>query len=84
MRKYIAGFILGVGLVLGVVSCAPSAEAIDPNHGNNNPGMYRDTWHKMPDGRTVYCLYIEGQLGGYSSGKTPSFECDFASAKVHP
>lgn len=50
---------------------------------SDNGGMYKDTWHKMPDGRTVYCLYIEGNIGGYSSGKTPAFECDFAGATVH-
>lgn len=82
MRKYIAGFILGVGLVLGVVACVPSAEA--DGQGPSGGGMYQDTWHKMPDGRTVYCLYIQGDIGGYSNGKTPAFECDFANATVHP
>lgn len=58
-------------------------QAAESDSGNNNGGMYRDTWHKMPDGRTVYCLYIEGRVGGYSSGNTPAFECDFAGAIVH-
>lgn len=66
--------------VIFMVGCtAPQPAESDSSNG----AMYQDTWHKMPDGRTVYCLYIEGNIGGYSRGKTPSFECDFAGATVH-
>lgn len=81
MRKYLGGFLVGVVMVLGVVSCTPSATADDPNHGNNNPGMYRNTWHKMPDGRTVYCMFYEKYDTGYAAGPV-AFECDFDHAFV--
>jgi hypothetical protein len=77
--RYGIGAIIGAALVAGLWACSAPAEA----EGSGNGGMYKDTWHKMPDGRTVYCLYIEGHLGGYSSGNTPAFECDFAGATVH-
>jgi hypothetical protein len=84
MRRYIVGAVLGALLVLGVVACTSGAQAGDGQPGTSNGGLYRDTYHKMPDGRTVYCLYIEGHVGGYSSGNTPAFECDFDHAVVHP
>lgn len=78
MKTFLLALATLIFTAIIVVGCAaPQAAESD------NGGMYQDTWHKMPDGRTVYCLYIEGRIGGYSNGKTPSFECDFAGAAVH-
>lgn len=78
MKAFLAAMATLIFTAIIVVGCsAPQSAESDSG------GMYKDTWHKMPDGRTVYCLYIEGSIGGYSNGKTPAFECDFAGATVH-
>ena len=65
--------------VVFMVGCTAPQPA-ESNSGNE--GMYKDTWHKMPDGRTVYCMYLEQYSTGYAAGPI-SFECDFAGATVH-
>ena len=76
-------FLTAVGTLIFTVVFMVGCTAPQPAESTGNEGMYQDTWHKMPDGRTVYCLYIQGNIGGYSNGKTPAFECDFAGATVH-
>jgi hypothetical protein len=69
---------LAAGILVG---CGASAPA--PAEAEKSGGFFEDKWHLMPDGRTVYCLYKEGRIGGHSSGNPPAMACDFAGATVH-
>lgn len=48
------------------------------------PEFFQSVYQKLPDGRTVLCLYKEGTVHGYSNGTTPTMSCDWAGAVVHP
>lgn len=68
-------------LIFAVIMVGCSAPEVAESDSGNG-GMYQDTWHKMPDGRTVYCLYKTSRGTGYADGPI-AFECDFAGATVH-
>lgn len=79
MKTFLLALATLIFTAIIVVGCsAPQPAESD----SGNEGMYRDTWHKMPDGRTVYCMHLEQYSTGYAAGPI-AFECDFANATVH-
>ena len=77
MKTFLVALATLLFTVTFMVACS-SPQVAESDSGNG--GFYQDTWHKMPDGRTVYCLYKERHSG---NGFGNTMACDFAGATVH-
>lgn len=78
LLTYAAGLGLTAVIVAGC-SGPPAAHSDAPA-----PEFFQSIYQKLPDGRTVLCLYKQVAINGYSNGAAPTMSCDWAGAVVHP